>query len=190
MLRFPTRHLSVISAKDEAVQTAVMIVAIGILAIIAHGDVRTRRIPNVLAATIAMLGLVRMMLAGDPVAAGHTFEAAATVFAVAFLLFWLGVLGGGDAKLVAAMVLLIGYQELFGFLFLMSVCGGALALAILARDKLRLRLWHPSRAASMPSAREAEECIAAAPARSTVPYGVAIAAAGVITLILETSSVK
>ena len=166
-------------------RTAVVVVAIGILAIIAYGDVRTRRIPNVLTGVIAMLGLIRMLLVHDPVAAGHTLAASAAVITAAFLLFWRGAIGGGDAKLVAAMALLIGYQNLLSFLFLMSLCGGALAIAILARDKLRPRFWRLSRPARMPSATEATGCIAAA-ARSTVPYGVAIAAAGVITLILKT----
>ncbi len=48
-------------------QTAVLIAGMGILAAIAYGDVRTRRIPNVLAGAIAVLGLVRMILGGDPV---------------------------------------------------------------------------------------------------------------------------
>jgi prepilin peptidase CpaA len=160
-----------------------MLVAVGILSIIAYGDIRTRRIPNALSAAIAMLGLIRITLAHDPVAAAHTLTATAAIFITTFLLFWHGAIGGGDAKLVAAMALLIGYHDLFGFLFLMSLCGGALALAILARDKLRLRLWRLSRPAGMRSAK-IPECIAAA-APSTVPYGVAIAVAGAITLILE-----
>ena len=158
-----------------------MVTAIGVLAVIAHVDVRTRRIPNGLAATIAILGLVRMILDGHPIAAAHTLEASAVVFAVAFLLFWRGVLGGGDAKLVAATALLVGYHDLLNFLFLMSLCGGALALAILARDKLRLQRWHTPRSTVGPIAL---------PAQSTVPYGVAIAAAGAITLILQTSLAK
>jgi len=166
-----------------------MFAAIGILVIIAYGDVRTRRIPNLLAAAIAMLGLVRMIIGDDPIGAIHTIEASAAVFAVAFLLFSCGVLGGGDAKLLAAMVLMIDYDDLFGFLLLMSVCGGVLALAILARDKLSLQPWHHPRPATTPSATEALGSIGGPP-RSTVPYGVAIAAAGVVTLILETSSVK
>ena len=170
-------------------QTPVMFAAIGILVIIAYGDARTRRIPNLLAAAIAMLGLVRMIIADDPIGAIHTIEASAAVFAVAFLLFWRGVLGGGDAKFLAAMVLMIDYDDLFGFLLLMSVCGGVLALAILARDKLSLQPWHHPRPATTPSATEALGSIGGPP-RSTVPYGVAIAAAGVVTLILETSSVK
>jgi len=168
------------------VQTAVLVVAIGILSIVAYGDVRTRRIPNVLTGVIAMLGLMRMPLLHDPVAAGYTLAASTAVIAAAFLLFWRGIIGGGDAKLVAAMALLIGYHDLFSFLFLMSLCGGALALAILARDKLRPRFWCLSRPSRMQYATQAAGCVAAA-APSTVPYGVAIAAAGVITLILKGS---
>jgi prepilin peptidase CpaA len=179
----------VTSGGEKAVQTTALVFAIAILAIIAYGDMHTRRIPNALAVAIAVLGLVRMILVHDLVAAGHTLAAAAAVFAIVFLLFSRGIVGGGDAKLLAAMALLIGYQDLFGFLFLMSICGGALALAILARDKFRSRFWILSRPVRGPSATQAVGCIAA-PARSTVPYGVAIAVAGVIMLILETSSVR
>jgi prepilin peptidase CpaA len=160
------------------VQTVVMVAAIGVLAVIAFSDVRTRRVPNVLSAAIAVLGVVKMILARDPLATAHTLEASTVVFAMAFLLFWRGVLGGGDAKLVAGMALLIGYHDLLSFLFLMSLCGGALALAILARDKLRPQRWHPPRSTVGPNAL---------PVQTTVPYGVAIAAAGAITLILQTS---
>jgi prepilin peptidase CpaA len=167
--------------RSGAVQTPILIVGMGILAVIAYGDMRTRRIPNGLSATIAILGLVRMIVDGDPITAAHTLAASAVVFAMAFLLFWRGVLGGGDAKLVAAMALLIGYHDLLSFLFLMSLCGGALALAILARDKLRLQRWHSPQSTVGPIALAAQ---------STVPYGVAIAAAGAITLILQTSLAK
>lgn len=166
-------------------QTAVVVVGIGILAVIAYGDVRTRRIPNAFSVAIATLGLIRIILVHDSVAASHTFAAGAAVFAAAFLLFWRGAIGGGDAKLLAAMALLIGYRDLFSFLFLMSLSGGALALAILMRDRLGPRQRRLSPLATMPSPMN-PECIAA-PARSTVPYGVAIAAAGIITLILEAS---
>jgi prepilin peptidase CpaA len=175
-------HLDMTFDRSGAVQTAILIVGMGILAVIAYGDMRTRRIPNVLCLVIAVLGLLRIILVHDPVAAGHTLAAGATIFVAAFLLFWYGAIGGGDAKLVAATALLVGYHDLSGFLFLMSVCGGALALAVLAHDTLRL--WLPSRWARMPSATETAGCIAA-PARLTVPYGVAIAAAGVVTLILN-----
>ena len=166
-------------------QTAVVLVAIGILSVIACGDVRTRRIPNVLTFAIAMLGLVQMILDCDLLAAIHTIAASVAVFAAAFVLFWRGMLGGGDAKLVAAMTLLIGYHDLVGFLFLMSVCGGALALAILARDQLYLQNWHRSRSTRVLAGQVGDHI--AAPMQSTVPYAVAIAGAGVIVLIWKAS---
>ena len=170
-------------------QTAVLSTSIVILVIIAYGDVRTRRIPNVLTGAIAILGLMRMTFLHEPVAVAYTLVAGAAIFAAAFLLFWCGVLGGGDAKLVAAMALLIGHHDLLSFLFLMSFFGGALALAILARDKIRRQPLTLSRPIRVPSATQAgRDIMAAAP--STVPYGLAIAASGVITLILETSSMN
>jgi prepilin peptidase CpaA len=168
------------------VQTAILVVGIGILGIISYGDVRTRRIPNVLSVAIAILGLLRIILVHNPVSAGETLAAGVAIFAAGLLLFWKGAIGGGDAKLVAATALLVGYHDLFNFLLLMSVCGGGLALAMLARDTLSLQLRFASRQAKTPSAMGTDERITTA-LRSTVPYGVAIAAAGVVTLIFNTS---
>ena len=165
-------------------QTTILIVGMGILAVIAYGDVRTRRIPNALYLAIAILGLLRIIFGHDPVAAGHTLAAATAIFIAAFLLFWCDGIGGGGTKLVAATALIVGYHDLFSFLFLMSACGGVLALAMLAHDKLRPRHWLPMQRAREPLSIDTAECFVA-PARPTVPYGVAIAAAGVVTLILN-----
>jgi prepilin peptidase CpaA len=164
------------------VHTAVLSTSIVILAIIAYGDVRTRRIPNVLALSIAALGLVRMIFDVDLMTAIHTIEASVAVFAAAFVLFWRGMLGGGDAKLITATALLIGDHDLVDFLFLMGVCGGALALAILARDELRLQRWYSSR-----SIRAARAKGGVAATRLTVPYAVAIASAAAVVLMLRNS---
>jgi prepilin peptidase CpaA len=158
----------------KSVQTIVIAVAIGILLAIAYGDVRRRRIPNALAAAIAILGLARMLLADDPVAAGHTLVASAAVFAVAFLLFWRGAFGGGDAKLISATIMLVGFHDMFDFLLLMSLSGGVLALAIIMRDRLRRH-----------SAQGTIAGCSGPPMRPTVPYGVAVASAAVVMLILR-----
>ena len=157
------------------VQTIVAAVAIGMFITIAYGDVRTRRIPNALAATIAILGLARMLLADDPLAAGHTLVASAAVFAVTFLLFWRGAFGGGDAKLISATIMLIGFHDMFDFLLLMSLCGGVLALTIITRDRLRR---HSAQGTT-------EAGCSGPPMPPTVPYGVAIAGAGIVILILR-----
>jgi prepilin peptidase CpaA len=166
------------------VHTVVLSTSIVILAIIAYGDVRTRRIPNVLAFSIAALGLVRMIFDLDLMTTIHTIEASAAVFVAAFILFWRGILGGGDAKLIAATALLIGSHDLVDFLFLMSVCGAALALAILARDELRLQRWSCYRSVRATPAQAADRIAAT---RSTVPYAVAIASAAAVVLMLRTS---
>jgi prepilin peptidase CpaA len=177
---FPTRHFNWIMAKGNAVQTAGVITAIGLLAVVAYSDLRRRRIPNELCLGIAVLGLVRIALAGDALAAAYSLATAMSVFSVAILLFRRGAIGGGDVKLATAMALLLDHHEVFGFLVLMSVCGGVLALAILAREMVRhrvVRVWRPR---GPPRIAEG----ATPPSRPTVPYGVAIAAAGAITLML------
>jgi prepilin peptidase CpaA len=161
--------------------STVLVAAVGVLAVIAYCDVRSRRIPNGLCFVIAALGLLRIACARDVFAASHTLLAAAATFVATFLLFWRGVIGGGDAKLITAMALLIGHQDIVEFLFLMSLFGGALGLAALVREKLGPKL---ARLRFAVTGRLPPEAGPAAPGASTVPYGLAIAAAGVITLII------
>ena len=165
-------------------QTVIVVMAMGAFLAAAYVDVRRRRIPNALSYLIGSLGLLRILLAGDPTAAGWTLAAAAGVLVVAFMFFWGGTFGGGDAKLLTGAVLLIGYHDLIGFLFLMSLFGGVLALAILIGDRLIPKLRRVLQPAAVPDAA------ADATRRDvwpTVPYGVAISAAGMIILVLQIS---
>ena len=163
-------------------QFALLVAAVGIFALTGYLDVRTRRIPNVLSMAIAVLGIVRIALGLDWAGGIYSLASGAGMFATALALYRWGLIGGGDAKMVAAAALLVGYRDLLGFLFIMSICGGALAVAILAADKLEFPLRRLWRAARMRPGTEGEPD-RPAPRQSSVPYGVAIAAAGVITLI-------
>jgi prepilin peptidase CpaA len=169
---------------EQGLETVIVVLAMAALIAAAYVDVRKRRIPNALSYLIGSLGLLRFLLAGDPVTVGWTLAAAAGVLVVAFMFFWGGTFGGGDAKLLTGAVLLIGYRDLIGFLFLMSLFGGVLALAILIGDRLIPRLRRVRQPAAVPD-------VAAAAARRdvwpTVPYGVAISAAGMIILLLQVS---
>ena len=155
-------------------QIVVLLLGICIFTAVAYGDIRTRRIPNELVVAILALAAFRVAQAGDPSAALYTLVASVALFVAAFLLFWRGLLGGGDVKLLVATGLLIGYHDVFQFLFVMSVCGALVALAVLAGDRLGLR------PVTTPSSEHQET-----PARLTVPYGVAIAAAGIVTLLVQ-----
>ena len=156
-------------------QIIVLILAIGLFSAVAYGDIRTRRIPNEFIVAILALAALRMALAGDPIRGVYTLGASAAIFVATFLLFWRGLLGGGDVKLIGATGLLIGYNQFFEFLFVTSIAGALIAVAVLAHAKLG-----PRRVAE-PAVNDQET-----PARLTVPYGVAIAAAGVISLFAQT----
>lgn len=162
--------------------SAVLAAAVGILVIVAYQDTRTRRIPNALSLATAALGLTRIAFAAEVIHAGYTLAAAMIIFAITFALFQRGAIGGGDAKILPATALLIGDRELLGFLFLMSLCGGVLALGILAAERLDLSFGHLGRRAHLSSTGQSDRGRVASKG-STVPYGVAVATAGVITLI-------
>jgi prepilin peptidase CpaA len=126
----------------------------------AWSDLRSFSIPN---------RLILILLAGFPPAAllnsltaanwlSH-LSAAMTLFAAGAGLFTLGLWGGGDAKLLPMAGLWLGWQPLPRFLLVISMTGGLLALLALA-----LR--------AVPAGRR--HFLAA----GQIPYGVAIAAAG------------
>ena len=145
-------------------QTTIVLLAVVLFAVAAYGDALTFRIPNALAVAVAALGILRLVLMDDPVGATYTVGVAVVVFVLGLLLFWRGFVGGGDVKLLAATVLLIGYRDIFAFLCLMSLMGAALSLAVIAHRYLRGRRGK---------------------ARLVVPYGIAIAAAGIITVLIQ-----
>jgi prepilin peptidase CpaA len=155
-------------------QLIVLFLGIGIFAAVAYGDIRTRRIPNEMIVAILALAAFRIALDGDARAGLYTLAAAAGLFIATFLLFWRGLLGGGDVKLIGATALLVGYHNFFEFLFVMSVSGALIAVAVLARGRLGRRQ------ATAPTAEDQEIS-----ARLTVPYGVAIAAAGIVVLLVQ-----
>jgi prepilin peptidase CpaA len=98
------------------------------------------------------------------------------VFIAAFLLFWRGFVGGGDAKLIAATALLVGYHNLFSFLVLMGLCGVLVTLAVLVTG---FRGWRSQ--VGVGSSEPLPK------ARLAVPYGVAIAGGGTVTLLFQPS---
>jgi prepilin peptidase CpaA len=105
--------------------------------------------------------------------------AGALALVVAFVLFALGAWGGGDAKLVPAVLLWVGFAGMGRFLAVMTLVGGVVALTLVVAKRLPeangpgLRLW---------LGRMAES--------GHVPYGVAIAAAGFDWLVLRLFSLS
>jgi prepilin peptidase CpaA len=124
-------------------------------------DVRTREIANWKNAAIAGLAPFFWVANGLQV-----WPDMAIQIGVAFLVFGffagafaIGQMGGGDVKLIGALALWLPFQPLVWMLVVMSLLGGALTLILLIEKWVRNREQVPE-----------------------IPYGVAIAIAGLVAL--------
>jgi prepilin peptidase CpaA len=101
-------------------------------------DLKSRTIPNWLNFVIALLAIpfwwsIGLQLWPD---VALQMAVAAIVFFVFAAAFAIGAMGGGDVKLVAAIALWLPWQAVIALLFIMSVAGGVLTLAMLIRHRL------------------------------------------------------
>lgn len=145
----------------------VRVAACGVLLTLAVSDLRSRRLSNPGVASFAALYFVDALLAGS---APFSLEVHALTgglsLAVAALLFRLGWLGGGDAKLAAAVFLWSGPALATKVFFIVSVSGLGVGLAVIACGSLARH-----------DAEAAKRFAWLAPTRG-VPYGIALAAGG------------
>jgi prepilin peptidase CpaA len=103
-------------------------------------------------------------------AIGLHVAAGALVLAIAFVCFARGWIGGGDAKLAAAVALWLGFEHLFAFMVYAALAGGTLATTILSLRQMPL-----------PRAMAAEAWAVRLHDRGAgIPYGIALAAAALV----------
>ncbi|RKP49046.1 prepilin peptidase [Trinickia fusca] len=145
----------------------VRVAACWVLVMLAVSDLRSRRLSNFGVASFAALYFVDALLTGSaPFSLTvHTLTGGLSL-ALAALLFRLGWLGGGDAKLAAAVFLWSGPTLATQVFFIVSVSGLAIGLAVIACGVLARH-----------HAPTADRLAWLAPARG-VPYGIALAAGG------------
>jgi len=113
----------------------------GLLLVACWCDLKSRTIPNWLNLVIALLAIPfwwSIGLALWPDVALQT-AVAVIVFFLFAAAFAIGAMGGGDVKLVAAIALWLPWQAVIALLFIMSVAGGVLTLAMLIRHRLAKR---------------------------------------------------
>jgi prepilin peptidase CpaA len=153
---------------------------IGLLAcgVAATTDLRSRRVPNAL--TLPLLAAAVPLAALDGV---HAALAACAIvvaaLAVGTVVHTMGVLGGGDVKLLAGVSALAGFPACIDVAIYSALCGGVLALVVsLARGELgavvsRVRYG----VATSVAGRSLAFASAAVDATGTrIPYAVAIGA--------------
>ncbi|MDB5541891.1 MAG: cpaA [Devosia sp.] len=142
-----------------------------LMAYAASSDLLTMRISNRLILLLVAGFLAVALLAGLSLETiGMHLAAAAIVLVVSFTFFALRWIGGGDAKLIAATTLWFGFPSMLQYLLFASLLGGALTLSLLAvrRWPLPLQL---KQVAWIDRLHDAQ---------TGVPYGIALAAAGLL----------
>lgn len=140
-------------------------------------DVRSRRIPNVLTMAGLLAALVlRGWLGVGPLVDG--VEGAGVGLGLALLPFALGMLGGGDVKLLAAVGAFMGPGRFLGAFLVIALVGGALALLEALRRRAAREVMSRSFAVVkylVVLGRFGYRPTLESQGAMTVPYGVAIA---------------
>ena len=118
-----------------------VLLAVGLFLIAAVNDLRERRIPNWI--SVALLALYAVLAVLDPakMLIWQSLLTGLGVFAVLFVLFRFGYMGGGDVKLWTATAVLVGPHYVMPLLVLTTVAGLAIALPYyLSRLVMHVRL--------------------------------------------------
>lgn len=95
-------------------------------------DLTEFRIPNAVPFALILLFFIKTAAVAGFVGWPEHVVAFCLTFALGFLAFALGVIGGGDAKLMAALALWFGISALPSFLAITGIGGGVLALILVA----------------------------------------------------------
>jgi len=156
-----------------SLNTFIIALFLGLLALAALSDAGTYRIPNRISALIAALYPVYVLAGnasgGPAVDVIPALTIAATVLTIGIVLFALRVMGGGDVKLLAAVSLWAGSAHTLDFLFITAIIGGLMALVM--ATPLRYSIALTFDAAGHGEVREKL-------LSNVIPYGIAIAGGG------------
>jgi prepilin peptidase CpaA len=142
-----------------------------VLAAVAYFDLRYMRIPNALVLIALALFVVSRPILGWP-EMGLRLLAGAAVLVTGFVLFAMNLFGGGDAKMMAALMLFVpsGTYTLFGYGFSAAMLAG-IGLILLLRTVPVLT------ASGWVSLQQ----------RGTFPMGISIAMAGLLHPVMVLS---
>jgi prepilin peptidase CpaA len=109
-------------------------------------DLRTRRVPNVLTAALAVAGLALAVTGVSTLSPGASLAGLALGAALMLPGHLLGGTGAGDVKLFAASGALVGPAHILAAFFYTAIAGGALAVAVAVhRRRLRRTLGSAAR---------------------------------------------
>lgn len=163
----PNRHLIM----PAFVTVPLLFVFPALMAYAACSDLLTMRIGNKLVLLVIAAFFAMALLVGMPLEQiGVHALTGIIVLVVAFTLFALGWIGGGDAKLIAATSLWFGFPGAITYMLYASLLGGSLTLALLGVRRFPLP----------PQLKVVGWIDKLHDAKTGVPYGIALAAAALL----------
>ncbi len=151
--------------------TALLVIFPALMAYAAFSDLFTMTISNWISIVLVVAFVVIAALLGMPSSTILLhLGCGAAVLVVSFILFAFGWIGGGDAKLAATTAVWMGFEHLAEYGMGSALIGGMLTLAILQFRRLPMPAWMRAR----------DWVMRLHDKNSGVPYGIALAIAGVI----------
>jgi prepilin peptidase CpaA len=151
-----------------AIEFALFLTFPAMMALAASFDLLTMTIPNRVSLALVAAFPVAALCAGmDGAAMAAHLSAGVLMLAAGIFMFGRGWLGGGDAKLLAAAALWLGFEHLAGYLLLVALFGGLLALLVIFYRQLAPPLWLCRQAWAL----------RLHDSRVGIPYGIALAVA-------------
>ena len=156
-------------------ELATMFCWLGLISVAAFSDWRHFRIPNICPILLILLFPISKAYIGLDAGWLSNLGHFGIALLAGIILFGLGWIGGGDAKLYAAIALWFDLQQAISLLLAVVLLGGVLAVCYLATRKYRRR----RKAASAKQKGSVQE--------TRIPYGVAITLGAIYTCLLYTS---
>lgn len=151
---------------------------VGLLALLlltaAVQDAVRLKISNLIIAGVLVAGLAAAIVVGVKLAIWQNVVVFALVLTIGFALFAAGKLGGGDVKLFAATGFWFDFASALGLLVAVLIAGGFLALVMIS---LRLAKW----------SEQARNRIIILQPKSGIPYAIAIAIGGLLSILVQRS---
>jgi prepilin peptidase CpaA len=150
-----------------------------LLLYVATMDVATRLIRNEICLALALLGIAGQL--ASPMQAAQSLIAAAILLLLLSLIYARGWIGGGDVKLLVALAVGLPLLGVIQLLTITALAGGVLAL-------VHLMMRHLPYPKLVPAGSSLARRICAVERwrhlrRAPLPYGVAIACAGIWTVL-------
>jgi prepilin peptidase CpaA len=155
----------------EAPQWLALILAILLIAAASEDAVRLR-ISNVTVLLLLIAAVVAAAVVGLRLAVWQNLLVFAVLLAIGTPMFAAGKLGGGDVKLLAATGLWFDLGGALRMVVAVAIAGGILAIVVLT---LRTFGW----------SQGVRDRVVLLRPRSGIPYGVAIAAGALLTVLLQ-----